>query len=360
MSVESGADLAADDQAAALRRLVDFYLHTAYAGDRLLDPHRDLIELGPPVPGCRPEPLADTATALRWFGAEHANLLASQRLAVAKGWYTPAWQLAWALDTFHYRQGYLRDRVDCWRAGLAAAEDLVDPEVGALAHRQLGYAEARAGSLADAEHHLKHSLTVAGNAGDTLNQICVHHCLAWARAQRHDFPAALVHATEVVRLAETLGNRKWQAHGLNSVGWYHALLARYDQARAACERALALAVRQQDRECMAYTLDSLGYIAQHTGRPVRALRYYQQALTVYRRHLGDSYNEADTVDRVGDVHAARGHRSAAHDAWRQAGDLYRAQHRRADVERVARKRASGRDERVHLDERARGHVGVHH
>src|SRR5256885_1157173 len=104
MSVEQGADLAADT-AAALRRLVDFYLHTAYAGDRLPAPHRALGELAPPAPGCRPERLADTATALRWFAAEHANLHASQRLATAEGWYPAVWQLAWALDTFHYRQG---------------------------------------------------------------------------------------------------------------------------------------------------------------------------------------------------------------------------------------------------------------
>ena len=66
----------ADRRAAwPLRRMLDHYLHTAHAADRLLDPARDPIALAARAPGCS-ERLADHEQALAWFTAEHPVLLA--------------------------------------------------------------------------------------------------------------------------------------------------------------------------------------------------------------------------------------------------------------------------------------------
>ena len=100
-------DLPPEQRDIALRRLVDFYLHTAYAAERLLDPHREPVKLDPPAPGCHPHPLADETAALAWLDAEHACLLAAQHLAGDQGWHHLVWQLAWALHTFHERRGHV-------------------------------------------------------------------------------------------------------------------------------------------------------------------------------------------------------------------------------------------------------------
>jgi len=56
-----------EEQHQALHRLLDHYLHTAYAADRLVHPLRDPITLAPPRPGTVPEELADDQQAWHWL-----------------------------------------------------------------------------------------------------------------------------------------------------------------------------------------------------------------------------------------------------------------------------------------------------
>lgn len=71
--------LADEVREAALRRVVDFYLHTAYTADHLLRPHRPPLRLDAPTLGVDVPQLPDTPAAMAWFDAEHANLLAIQQ-----------------------------------------------------------------------------------------------------------------------------------------------------------------------------------------------------------------------------------------------------------------------------------------
>ena len=80
-------------------------------------------------------------------------------------------------------------------------------------------------------------------------------------------------------------------------------------------------------------MDSLGYLAHHTGQHTQALDYYQQALTLFG-DLGNTYDEADTLDHLGQAHAALGQHDQARHAWQQALELYQAQHRTTDADRV--------------------------
>lgn len=73
------------DRTAALRRMADGYLHSAYLGDRALSPHRDSIELGPPSTGSVVVTAGEPTAALAWFDSAHADLLAVQRVAVQHG-----------------------------------------------------------------------------------------------------------------------------------------------------------------------------------------------------------------------------------------------------------------------------------
>lgn len=251
---------------AALRRVVDFYLHTAHAGERLLYPHRQPIELGQPTIGCVSYPFESEARALAWFAVEHPCLLATQKLAGERGWHTPAWQLAWTLNGFHLRQGNFSDNVITWQAGFAAAERLNSPTVHVLAHRFLGHAYAGVGRYADAMDHLQQALTLSEQTGDVLNQAHTHQALSRAWEQQGDIQRALTHSTQTLRLYQTLGNPAWEAHTLNAVGWLHARLDHRQEARAYCEQSLTLHRQLQDRDGEARTLDSLGYIAYRTGQ----------------------------------------------------------------------------------------------
>jgi hypothetical protein len=130
---------------AALRRLFDFYLSAAYRGDQLLDPHRPPIEVGEPDAGFGGGLLTDAAEAMSWFVVEHPCILAALRFAAARSWHRLTLRLAWALDTFQWRRGHIRDQIACWQVGIAAAGQLADSAAAVLAHRLLGDSYSLAG-----------------------------------------------------------------------------------------------------------------------------------------------------------------------------------------------------------------------
>ena len=102
-AAERAAERAAEEaepQPAALRRLVDFYLHSALAAAAVIDADRPPIEIGDPPPGLAPPAFSDRAAAMGWFDLERAHLLAAQRLAADHGWDAAVWGLAWALNNY--------------------------------------------------------------------------------------------------------------------------------------------------------------------------------------------------------------------------------------------------------------------
>ncbi|WP_176737436.1 ATP-binding protein [Micromonospora citrea] len=325
--------LSDSDREEAARRVIDFYRHTAHRAERLLDPHRHPVEIDAPASGCHPLPLADPAEAVAWLEAEHANLMAAQQLAAELGMHDHVWQLAWCLDTFHYRRGHLREWRTVWRTGLESALRVGDPAVISLAHRLLGDANLNLDDHEEALAQLTRSLQVAEKAGDLSAQAHAHRILTWANGRAGRDRAAHGHATEALRLYKELGLRVREAAMLNAVGWFEARAGDYDQARARCEAALALCRQHDYRVGEANTLASLGYIAQHTGRLDDALTHYHRALALFRG-LNSVYYQANTLDRLGQVHVAAGRAGQAREVWSQAIQLYRGKGRPVDADRV--------------------------
>ncbi|WP_322746673.1 ATP-binding protein [Saccharothrix syringae] len=316
----------------ALQRVVDFYLHTAHTADRLLAPHRTPLQLDPRAPGTHIDPLPDRPAAMAWFDNEHANLLAALHTATTRHWHHTAWQLAWALNTFQYRRGYLQDQLVVWRVALDAATHSSDSAVRTTTHRLLGIAYADLGRHEEAIEHLYQALDLAGHH---LDQVLIHLTLSWAWAQRGDDQRALSHANHSLDLVRALDQPRWEARALNAVGWYSARLGVHDTARTHCRAALALHRQHHDHDGEATALDSLGYIDHHTGRHRSAIRHYRRALDLYRT-LDHTPRMADTLDNLGHPYAALGQHDHACEVWREARELYREQGREADAERVQR------------------------
>lgn len=322
-----------NEQSAALRRLVDFYTHTALVGERLISTHRRPTEQLPPPPDGDPHPLTDQAAALAWFNAEHSCLLASQQLAAKQGSHQAVWQLAWAMDIYHMRRGLRHDSLVAWQAGMAAADHLGDPATQILAHRHLGETYARLSRLADAMEHLQQALTVAEHAGDLSSQARTHHSLSWLWEKHHDNRQALKHAVHALRLYRAHNNPMGEADARNAVGWLHSHLGDHNRGRAHCSAALALFRRFHDRDGEAKTLDSLGYIALHAGQYEQARTYYEQAVTLLRA-LGNTYQEANALECLGNAQAAVGQHQQARHTRQRARQMYQTQHRAVDADRI--------------------------
>ena len=319
----------------ALRRVVDFYLHTAHNADRILDPHRTLVPLDPPAPGTQPLPLPDVPAALGWLDTEHPALLAAQHAAAGHAWHPVVWQLAWTLITFHDRRGHRHDRLTVWRAAVAAAEHLPDPTKRTIAHRFLGYAHASLDRHEEAIGHLHLALALAEQHHTPDQRGHTHRALAVAWTLHGDGRQALEHATHARDLYRTLDQPVWEANALGEMGWYAAQLGEHDTARIHCHDALTLHRQHHNPTGEAATLDSLGYIVHLSGHHEQAVDYYQQAL-VLRRALGNTAEAANTLDALARPYVALGNHEQARTAWQEALHLYQQQRRDHDADRVQR------------------------
>jgi DNA-binding SARP family transcriptional activator/tetratricopeptide (TPR) repeat protein/DNA-binding XRE family transcriptional regulator len=314
----SGASRVPDEERhAALHRLLDHYLHTAYAADAQLNPHRDQITRTPPQPGVTIDEVSDQRQALAWFAAEHATLLAIVERTAGAGCDTHTWQLAWAVTTYLDRQGHWHDWVGAQDLALKAARRLGNRPDEADAHRGLARAYARVGRFVDAHVHYWRALDVFEEIGDWLGEANTHRNLAFMCGTQGHQVDALYHASKALDLYRAGGHRVGEANALNNVGWYHAQNGEYREALEKCEQALTLLREIDHRPGVAATLDSIGYAHHHLGNQAEAVASFQRALEMFRAS-GDRPHEAGTLTRLGDAHHAAGERERARRAWRQA------------------------------------------
>ena len=324
-----GADPAAERRA-AVRRMLDHYLHIGHNAAFLLEPDRPPITLEPLAPGTLVHRPVDSPAALAWFATERLVLQGLVDLAVREGFDGHAWQLVWTMTDFLNRQGHWHDWARLQETAVVAARRLGDRYAQATAHRNLGFALIRLENYPDALRHTRRALALHRELGDLVGQGHTHLNLggiaitlagrsaADAAAERQSrMRTALRHSTRAVELFGAAGHNGHQARALASMGWVYTQLDDHGRAIGVCRRALALLEEEGALAGQADTCDTLGYAHHHLGDHAEAVRWYERALELYVG-LGNRYGEADTLIHVGDAHKAAGAVAAARDAWSQA------------------------------------------
>jgi tetratricopeptide (TPR) repeat protein len=307
------------DRRAAIGRIFDHYLHTAYNANQLLDPGTDHTEPAPPAEGTVPEQFTDYQHALDWFTSERAVLLTIIDHATT-GREAQVGQLAQAVAVFLDRRGHWHDGLVIWRTAIAAAARLADRVMEARAHCQLGRAYTRLYRFDDADTQLQRGLDLAVRAGDRTEQAHIHKTLSIMCERRGDLNQALRHDRRALDLYRETGHRLGQARCHNAIGWHLTLLRDHEQALAYCERALILLRELNDRAGQGLTLDSLGHIHHHLGQHAQAVVCYEQALDVHRE-LGDQFSEAEALEHLGDTQHDIGDSVNAFRSWHKALEL---------------------------------------
>jgi tetratricopeptide (TPR) repeat protein len=309
-----------DGRRAATHRMLDHYLHTACAADRLLNPHRHAtISPASPRAGVLPEDLADQDHAQSWFATERQALLAAMAHASNTGFDMHAWQIPWALRTFLDRQGHWHDLAAAHRVALAAAERLGDREAQAHSHRYLGMALTRLGSHGSAQAHLQQALDLYEQDGRHAYQGLTRFSMAEvAEAQGQDYyGVALAHARHALQAYRAANDPVGQAMALNNICWYSAHTGDSRTALRFGQQALGMFNDLDHQPGKAHTYNSLGYAYLHLGQHVEALASNEQSLRQFRA-LGDRYGQARSLTQLGVAHHAAGNPGAARDAWQQA------------------------------------------
>ncbi|WP_344934989.1 tetratricopeptide repeat protein [Actinoplanes nipponensis] len=327
-----------EEERAALHRLIDHYLHGAYAGERALVPQRPAIAVRPAAAGTVVPAPADPEAAMAWFDEHYAALPQVQVIAEALGRPDAVWQLAWSLDNYHYRRGLSHQQRDMWQRGLSAARSTGDTGAVLLATLCLGNVSVRMGRHDDGLRHLAEALRLARERRDPTAEAQTHRVLGLAWEARGDDRRSLRSHAAALRLFSATDAPMFRAIQLNAVGESYAYLGHLDRARRYCRGALRLHQELGNRSGEAATLDSLGTIARRAGLRADARMYYQRALDLYRA-VGHAAAEADTLLRLGEV-LIEGHDPAAAVVLQQAASLLRHQHRYDQAEHADRRLAT--------------------
>ncbi|WP_385927070.1 AfsR/SARP family transcriptional regulator [Tenggerimyces flavus] len=286
-------ELGTADDAAALGRLLDHYVHTGRAADQLLFSHGETIPVDEPSSGTVLTALASEDEALAWFGAERLTLMALLRLGSAEH----VCQLAWATHVYLHRQGFWHDRVAAQHAAVTASRQLDSAVAESRSCRYLGFAYADLGRFDEAHVHLDRALALAA---DPIDRAWTHHYRDLTFGQQGEEASALEAAREALSLFRAAGHVVGEAIALSDVAWYSGRLGADESTLADGKRALAMHRQVGNRAYEAHTLSCLADTYVRRGEVAAAESCYREALVVFEV-LGDRFGEASTYAQLADL-----------------------------------------------------------
>ncbi len=352
MAEESG-----DDRTEAIRRQLNWYLHSADAAARMLAPQRRRASLARVTGVQQPLVFETYHEALIWFKAERANLVAATRQAEQAGEYAVAWQLPAALLGFFNLRKHWADWISVHNIALPAARKLGDPYAEAWTLNSLGIAYydlrwfTKAADYFERALQLRQQIEDRYGEGSTLDNLgsthrklrrfdeaigCYERALTMFReiSDRHGegstlrnlgdayrglrrLDEAVDHYRQALFIWRELGDRNGEGRVLNNLGDIHRKLGRFDQAIECYEKALLICREISNRYGEAGVLDHLGDTYQDLGRHDDAIDHYHRALRILEE-IGDRFAEGNTLDNLGCAHYKAQNHAAAETHLRQA------------------------------------------
>jgi tetratricopeptide (TPR) repeat protein len=264
-----------EDQNAALRRALDWYLHSAAAARAMIRPGGFAfpLELEQPDERVAPQTFVDHADAVRWYETERANLIAATQSAVGAGFDRIAWQIPAVLSRVYTS----RDPVDSW----FAAEET--------------------------------ALTAARRLGDRYGEAVVLDGLGMRLRSANRLPEAVGHHRAALAIFQEIGDQFGEARSLNGLGNIYVVEHRLTEAFAEFERMLARSRTIDHRSLIAVSLTNLGIVCLRLGRLDEAERFLQEAVPIHRE-LGEQLEEATALRMLGAVYLDSGRLTEARDS----------------------------------------------
>jgi len=307
--------------AAALRRLLEWYLHSVAAMATMVSPNRDQVPLSPPDATVRPLSFAAPDKALDWCELERANLVAATQQAAACGMDAIAWELPVAALSFFNRRTYRAEWVTTHRIALASARRSGDRVAEAWVLNSLGIVYAQQG-LPEAIACFEQALTIRREAGDQRGEAQAANNLAntYLLLRRFD---ALEPFQGALAIQRRLGFRFGEAVALNNLGEAYRQLRRFDESISCLQQAGQIFSAVGDARGEGYAWHYLGQLFLETGRIDEALDHLTRALRV-RQAGGERLAQAQTLHQLGRAQQAADRPEDARQSWARAVSLFEA------------------------------------
>jgi tetratricopeptide (TPR) repeat protein len=332
------------DDAEAVGRMSDWYVHAVDAAARVLRPNLLRLEVPAAPPGVRIPGFATAEEAREWMDRERDNIVAVIDHVARSSAPEAAWLLADAVRGYLQSGGYLADMFAVSQTALRAAQEAPD-RVRAAAHLSLANAYRCQGDVSNAVRHNRLGLELSSRAEWVDGEAAAHGSLGNLSLQRGDLDLAAHHYDQSSLLFSRTGHRGGQATSLSNLGSVHRMQGRLTEAAAAHAEAVALHRAAGARGGEALALANLGVVHHERGQLDRALHELQDALAMFRQ-IGERPGEAGTLEAIAAVHRDAGRVDDALSFAESALDLARTisyQRTEADVLNVIGdvKRATG-------------------
>jgi tetratricopeptide (TPR) repeat protein/transcriptional regulator with XRE-family HTH domain len=234
------AEEPAAERSAAVRRLLDWYLHSTHRAQLVLEPRRDPLSLGEPK-GRPPREFADHAAGMRWYDDEFANLVAAVRQADDVDEPDVAWQLAYTLAAYFLLREPMQEWLGTHRVALAAARRTGDPQAVGQTLSDLATGYYRARLLDQAVEAYTEALELARRMGSDVGAATVLNNLALAERRLGRFDDAIAHHEQAVTLAGRMADPYGMCVATTNLGTAYAAVRRYDEAIERQREALRIA-----------------------------------------------------------------------------------------------------------------------
>ncbi|GIJ61182.1 AfsR/SARP family transcriptional regulator [Virgisporangium aurantiacum] len=270
-------DEPAADRTAAVRRMLDWYLHTAVSADNTLMPHRVRDFVAPyeaTVPVAR---FATTTEALAWFEREYQCLRTVVDWAAGNGWVGHAWRIAMAMTTFF-------DAVIPWQDGTEFYDSV---------------------------------LRAAERAAEHAGQAYLLNSLGCIFLDREDWHRAAAYFRRSLARFQQVEHARGMAMVLGNHGRAQGHIGDHERARRDIIRAINLYRQLRSRRGVAQNLDNLGTTFARSGAQRRAIVCFLQASEI-TREIGDTHTLAMIQHQLGLSYAAIGEMANAIHAFRES------------------------------------------
>lgn len=341
---------------AALERLVDWYVATTEAANKVLYTRLSLL---PFTTSRRPAHFTETGAALAWLDTERPALVEAALRSTAHG---GDWRLCVSLRTYLRWAGHHADWQATTEAFLAVSGTAEDPRVLCDAQRNLAAVRHVAGDTEASVELYTAALSGARRCGwdegeeavlyglaDVYQQIgrmsqaveCCHQVIAIAQAAgrqtlllaaRSDLAGCYftlgrlrqaneAHAT-LLRDSRAAGMGHNDGSTLANIAHTHHRLGEYDQALRYCAEALERNSGSRRRSTLAYTHLCLAGVHRDTGDLTRALDHARTALDLSRA-AAPTMHDATALAVLGSVLRCRGDAVRAAERCEQAVEVAR-------------------------------------
>ena len=307
-----------EERAAALDRLLDYYLAAAAAAVDVLHPAERAHQPTVAVPDV-PLPRGNERT---WLDTELPTLVEVCGFAAEHGWPTHAVRLSAVL----YRDlesGRHTDALAVHTHGLRAARAIGDRAGEAHALTNLGAVQRLLGRYGAAAEQLREALVLHELTADSYGLARTLSNLGIVEDRLGAIEDSTDHLRQALARYREIGDRYGTAAALTNLGNLHCQTGDYAEAVGVLTAAWELFDAVGDQAGAASALTNLGETYLHLGRYAEAAEHLSRALDSFLE-LGHRYGQASVLSNLGLVHSRTGRHDEAIDVCRTALEIFRA------------------------------------